>query len=389
LAPTVQREQCVARRVLARLGVMSTFAPKWKLGALSAVAVIGTLVYAGSQLAAPRARSEHGSSRTLQASVGDGKSRSLMHLHDYRKQNMAFIIVKDHAATPAGLRLVHNRLKQARITVLRRGKVHASTIEENNIVANSNYEFWWRNDDDPDDNWLPAAGAAAFEEVFGEDWDDLLDSDSKSLADLASDEGVDIVELSKEWYDLKEGVNKVRISHGYEIGKMRGKYVVNGYWAAIKDQFEKPGTRVFFFEVMWKPVHLSYENFLTHVIGSSAPAFSHPDSIRHHMFHEWENLSFTSQPDEFHNGIIASENMLEAAMDADAWLGPMVAGSMSHPLWKELDARGVDPFDMPDIAEEDSLGYESLNMPLFDIIHGLDRKALLEKLVSIYGWWID
>lgn len=309
-------------------------------------------------------------------------------MKDYMKHNTAVIIVKPTASTHSALRLINRRLKQAGISILRRTRRAWDVMRSYDMYADAKEHLAWRLDD-LNDLELSPGKQKLFKEIFDVEFEDLRDSgDLRTMFYVWWNTPMTYSYLLEQFYALEEGVAKMTIGSGIEIG-----YMAEWDYYVVSPRLEKEEDLVYYdedsytnvLEVMWEPHDLSNLDYLDRVIGSASPEMSHPDSIRHQMYLQWQNLSLSQQPTAWLDGIDSSDNFYTSMIYASVFFQDTTV--TEHPLHKALEARGVD-FGIvnDDFVHKQLVEYKGQQKPFTSYFYGLDRKPFLKQFMDLYHW---
>lgn len=97
-------------------------------------------------------------------------------------------------------------------------------------------------------------------------------------------------------------------------------YLVNGFYSAMKAEYEHPDTAVTFMALEWDEQATPYASFLRDIIGDCDPAKAAPGSIRGDIFENWEDMGLAAAPDRAHNILHVSCSAMEGMVDRITWL---------------------------------------------------------------------
>merc|ERR1712028_115148 len=81
---------------------------------------------------------------------------------------------------------------------------------------------------------------------------------------------------------------------------------------------------IYYFSVQWDPASMSWSHFRNQLLGPTDPAEAPKDSIRGHIFSNYQSLGIKSVPDKSNNGVHASASPLEGLAEKTNWLGKRV-----------------------------------------------------------------
>ena len=82
----------------------------------------------------------------------------------------------------------------------------------------------------------------------------------------------------------------LRFGGGFCCGKVEDVFVTNGFYACMREQFTKPGTAIYYYQVEWDADQLKWEDFRGKVLGGTDPKTACPTSLRHIVFKGWKGL---------------------------------------------------------------------------------------------------
>jgi len=350
---------------------------------LSALLVIGSLTNGSGGYSAPVAV-DVAHDNVAAGMHSTAHPRVLPHTSDYAKQNTALILVRWHASTHTAVRMICRHLRKAGISIVRRRRLSGESIADRDIFEEATIIQDWQYSDSPDSFDMPADKKALFKQSFGDDWDDVrTDGSLKQLWQVASTLGLSDVETTVNFYELEEGIDRLHIGYGFDVGKLGGMYLVSPAHKELEDEFEDDDWYFYAFEVSWKPHVLSYIDYLSNVIGNSTPAKSHPSSIRHQMWLNWKDLEFKFRPNGFFYGVETSPNLYAAMQEAAAWFEDTTMAD--HPIHKELERRGVDFSEVESLLLRPFITYHGQEKHFYDFLYGLDRKPFMKMFVDIVG----
>jgi len=155
------------------------------------------------------------------------------------KTNSAFVFIKPHACkgNPGEVEaVVENGLAKAGIRITGKGEISAETIDEKQLIDNhygaiASKAVVLK----PNELNVPDKGKAAFQEMFGESWQDALAAGNVYNAkDGAAKLGVDGAGLEVKWRKLEAGKNLIKFGGGFYCGKVDDIYVMNAFYMAMR-----------------------------------------------------------------------------------------------------------------------------------------------------------
>eukprot|EP00931_Biecheleriopsis_adriatica_P093401 TRINITY_DN67152_c0_g1_i1.p1 TRINITY_DN67152_c0_g1~~TRINITY_DN67152_c0_g1_i1.p1 ORF type:complete len:389 (-),score=88.27 TRINITY_DN67152_c0_g1_i1:26-1192(-) len=240
------------------------------------------------------------------------------------EDNVALVFVKPHACTPQALELVPSFLEQHGLKVMRSGTVPAKQVEEKGII-DAHYAAIAKVGmaRDMAALGLGAGEAAKFEAGYSRTLEEALRAGEVCSAVTAM-EVLDVSPGELLQRCLAAGYEKLR--SGLYCAKLEGGptgqlYVLNGFYARMREKFTAPGVVVHWFVVSWKEADLSWKNFRSQVIGATNPEDAAAGSLRARIRDEWKSLGLKEETNYQDNGVHASASPLEALRERMVWLG--------------------------------------------------------------------
>lgn len=311
------------------------------------------------------------------------KSRTLRATVNSSRANIGFIIMKPHAVTDSAVHLVSERLLAAKVAIVRQGYTAAEKIDDDNLLDKYYPGLSSKAMDlDPSTAYIPsAAGLTLFLNKFSVAWQTAAVSGNFVNAKAAMTRlSLTPEALNAAWMALPAD-KKVKVGSDFWVGKFNTLYVVNPFYPDLRKSVTVPGSKAYYFEVKFKPYHLTYADFNTYLIGgSSDPSLSDPSSLRYEMYDYWVQLGFAAQPDVKNNCIIASKSPFAGWIDPVHWLGiPETSIFLDA-----MAARGV-VVGACGAADGRDIEFNSTTRSLYDHLAGLDRKECLTKLRLMFA----
>lgn len=116
---------------------------------------------------------------------------------------------------------------------------------------------------------------------------------------------------------------------------------MNGYYPALLKQYSSEMSSVFCFNVEWpESMQISWERFLSHIIGFEEPPLASNNSLRKIIYDEWQELELSEPPNVINNSIYASNNAFEAFVERSCWLE---SNWLDDPIGSRLYLYGLTP----------------------------------------------
>ena len=180
----------------------------------------------------------------------------------------------------------------------------------------------------------------------------------------------------------------VKLFPGTYVASVGESIVVNGFFPAMNAKFVDPtlaprGIR--WFAVSWDEDNMSWEDFRAAFVGATNPAKAAPDSLRGHVFANWEQLGLAKVPYGADNGFHASASPVEAAYELGIWLGTQVEDTA---FYKRCVAEGVDAAVAKSWASgsaEVARGENGGKIPVFDAVEHMNMSACLELMKQLHN----
>jgi len=297
-------------------------------------------------------------------------------------KNSAIVFIKPHAVNTAVQDLVQTTLKKRGLRILSSGRIDAETIDQKGLIDIHYGAIAARAlKIKPCDLVVQPGPKADFEKLFGIKWESALAKELVFNAkDAASKLGIQPLELSEECGKTKRGVDQLKFGGGFYVAKMRGIYVVNGFYEGMRAKFTAPGTCIQYFEVEWDPASLPWEKFRGEVVGATNPKEAAAGSMRNTIFQQWKELGLSAEPDTGDNAVHASASPFEGLAEKANWLSRDVS---EDPLGRALSAAGLGQGTIEKWMQDPAVFFEGKKQSLFDLLEDLDSEACVEKARDI------
>jgi hypothetical protein len=173
----------------------------------------------------------------------------------------------------------------------------------------------------------------------------------------------------------------VKLFPGTYAAAVGDSIVINGFFPAMNAKFVDPALAphgIRWFVVSWEEGTMSWEDFRAAFVGATNPAKAAPDSLRGHVFANWEKLGLAAIPYGADNGFHASASPVEAAYELGIWMGTPVEDTA---YFKRCVAEGVDAAVAKSWASgEAEVFSEGSLVPVFDVVEHLNMSACLELM---------
>eukprot|EP00927_Polykrikos_kofoidii_P038113 TRINITY_DN32391_c0_g1_i1.p1 TRINITY_DN32391_c0_g1~~TRINITY_DN32391_c0_g1_i1.p1 ORF type:complete len:1575 (-),score=253.80 TRINITY_DN32391_c0_g1_i1:71-4729(-) len=298
--------------------------------------------------------------------------------------NRAFVFIKPHAQVEPVQKLVKQALRDANISIMKRGEIGSADIDARRLVDKHYYSIASKATLlQPADLAVPSD---VFKTKFGEEWCDVLAAGKAANATQAAEAfGINAEGLESEWRKLDES-KVVKFGGGFYCGKMevgeKMLYVFNAFFLAMREKYTAPGKSIHYFVVKWDPADCPWSEFRECVVGSTDPAKAAVGSLRRAIYDGWQHLGLSAAPNAGDNGVHASASPFEALAERMNWLdSPLESDAFGTALlWQgglgkqRLLEWSKDARVLLDAHREGSL---------FDALENLDAPLCYQHLVDI------
>lgn len=296
----------------------------------------------------------------------------------------AFVFIKPHAVTDEVKGMVAKRFAAEGITILSEGPISSEKIDKELLIDNHYGAIAARAMKQKPGELVVQSGAQdEFKQAFGLTWADAVKSGKVyNLVDGAKKLGCSMSELGDKYDTLKKGTTLLKFGGGFYCGKVGDIYVINGFYARMREQFTQPGESIYYYEVEWNPATLPWADFRGKVLGGTDPKTAESSSLRNEVFRTWKSLGLSSEPNTGNNGLHASASPFEALAERTNWLGYHIEDDY---FGKALLALGL---TMPTIkawCEDCPVMFEGKKQSLFDLLEDLDGREVLRKSAAIFA----
>eukprot|EP00419_Tripos_fusus_P001370 CAMPEP_0172671430 /NCGR_PEP_ID=MMETSP1074-20121228/10912_1 /TAXON_ID=2916 /ORGANISM="Ceratium fusus, Strain PA161109" /LENGTH=390 /DNA_ID=CAMNT_0013488473 /DNA_START=54 /DNA_END=1226 /DNA_ORIENTATION=+ len=292
--------------------------------------------------------------------------------------NLALVFVKPHACTPAVLRLVPEFLSQHGVVIAGENSIEASVIDKEGII-DSHYDTIARVGMATDIGMLHlgAAEAERFLAGYGRTLSETIAAGEVYTAVTAMEAlRVSPTELLNRC--LAAGYEKLR--SGLYCAKLEtpdgnAAYVLNGFYARMRDKFVALGVVVHCFLVRFNASELQWSGFRNNIIGATQPKDAIAGSLRARIRDEWQELDLKEETNYQDNGVHASAGPLEALRERMIWLGQ---DANTDPFGEALRAQGVDVVDA--LVDNPLVECDGVQKAAFDLTEDVDTVRALDML---------
>lgn len=298
------------------------------------------------------------------------------------EDNVALVFIKPHANTPAALAAVPRFLQDHGVVVERQGSVTAKEILEKGII-DAHYASIAKVGMARDMTALGLSTSAAekFQAAYG-----------KSIADATAAGQLHSAATALEALHVTPGellsrclaAGYEKIASGLYVARLEGPdaqpaYVLNGFYARMREKFVVPGVVVHWFVVRFSPKGMPWKTFRSDIVGATNPKDAAAGSLRAKFRDEWQALGLREETNYQDNAVHSSAGPLEALRERVIWLGE---DPIADPFGAALASRGLSDqlyrlVDNPAIKLAD--GREGR---AFDLLEDVDTSEALALLAA-------
>jgi enolase len=147
-----------------------------------------------------------------------------------------------------------------------------------------------------------------------------------------------------------------------------------------------PGAAIYYYVVEWDPLNLSWEDFRGQVLGPTDPAQAPADSLRGHIYANWEKFGLKSQPNTGDNGVHGSASPIEGLFERMNWLGQ---GADGDPYGRILIRAGMTVSQLEEWSKDPQVKYGTASDAkmgsLWDALEDTDADRCILKCQWIAG----
>ena len=297
-------------------------------------------------------------------------------------RSAAFVFIKPHAVTGSVKDLVSKRFASENISVISEGTITAEQIDQDMLIDTHYGAIAAKAmKQKPADLTVQQKAQDEFQKAFGLSWKDALEQGLVyNLVDGAAKLGLSMSELGSEYDKLKKGETMLKFGGGFYCGKVKDVFVINGFYASMREQFTKPGTSIYYYQVEWNPARLSWADFRGKVLGGTDPKTAFPTSLRHSVFKGWKGLGLETEPNTGNNAVHASASPFEALAERANWLGMPLE---TDRYGRAMLASGVPLATIQAWCDDPAVPFEGKKQSLFDLLEDLDSRECLKKSAAV------
>jgi len=298
------------------------------------------------------------------------------------------VFVKPHACTPAVLRLVPEFFRQHGVVIAGEASIEADVIDKEGII-DSHYATIAQVGMATDVGMLGLGAAEA--ERFFVGYETMLDeaiAAGEVYTAVTAMEALDVSPtellnrcLAAGYEKLRSGLYCARL----ETADGNAAYVLNGFYARMREKFVALGVVVHCFVVRFDENELPWSSFRNNVIGATQPKDAIAGSLRAKIRDEWQELGLKEATNYQDNGVHASAGPLEALRERMIWLGQdATTDPFSQALLSSLaermiwSAEGIDLVDA--LVRNPIVECDGVREAAFDLTEDVDTARAADML---------
>ena len=271
---------------------------------------------------------------TSLAAVAELEPRTVLSVDDVRYLEHGVILVKPHAVNDDVLTVIETLLTDHSIRIQYIGHLSGADLSARNVVQHSFCTlFQHAIVIDPLELHVTAEMISLFRTHFLMEWTTAL---NQSQLTNACDAAAYLEITQAELYDMcrRSKFPTLRLCKGVHLTYLDEDcssdpavksllkspiYVVNGFYSALKAQYENPATEVAYLLIEWDGAQWTWADLVHRIVGDSDPALASPTSIRGTIYRHWESLNLPAAPSRVDNCVHASASAFEGMVDRVVW----------------------------------------------------------------------
>lgn len=253
---------------------------------------------------------------------------------DVRYLEHGVLLVKPHAVNDDVLTVIETLLTDHSIRIQHVGHLTGAELSARNVVQHSFYTlFQHAVVVDPLELHVSEEIISLFRTHFLIEWSTALNQsqltnacDAAAYLEITQAELCDLCRRSKfPTLRICKGVHLTYVDEDCSSDPMVKSllkspiYVVNGFYTALKAQYENPATAVAYLLIEWDGAQWSWADLVHRVVGDSDPALASPTSIRGKIYRHWETLNLPAAPSRIDNCVHMSASAFEGMVDRVVW----------------------------------------------------------------------
>jgi hypothetical protein len=232
---------------------------------------------------------------------------------------------------------------------------------------------------------ITKTGREVFEKKFGISWSLAIDQgllrnavSTAEILELSSDQ------LEEAWMKSERDGFTVKLQRGCHCGLIDSVsdkpaiFCINGFFPAMREKYSASNASIWCCSVGWTDDRMPWREFLEEIIGHTNPEQASPNSLRHVIQQEWQELGLCSTPNILDNAIHASASAFEAFVERCNWCD---SSWLIDPLGSRLFSLGLTPSVVQDWMKNSLVKGKSV----FDHMDGLGCQECLDKCSAIFS----
>lgn len=295
-------------------------------------------------------------------------------------KNRALVFIKPHAMTERTIRFTEEFLDRYGLAVTARGVLTAERIDTDGIIDRHYFAIASTAvGTSPASYTVSDEAKKRFADAFGEGWDEALAAGTiRNAKELLEERSL---ESGRKLQELWDAGTHTKLGPGFYAGKLKegGRYVINGFYPAMREKFTESGGRVGWYAVEFEPSSLSWKKFRGEVIGATDPAKAAEGSLRNELLRRYRELGQSVTPSVGDNGVHASAGPIEGLRELSVWTG---AEAMEQELARALFDRGMTRQTLSGLLENGPVTIDGKTGPVFDLTEDIDADEAVRLLTA-------
>lgn len=285
------------------------------------------------------------------------------------------MFIKPHGQLDSVKAVVEKALAHANIRIVSRGDVDGRAIDAAGLIDRHYAAIAAYALQGPASVPMTAGKLDEFATKYGVSWTDAVSS-GKAFANVneaLEQLGVDASELNT----LSRAGVGMKLAPGCYVAylKHHDRFVVNGFYAAMRAEYVRPDAHVSWMIVEWDVAALSWKDFRANVLGATDPTAARQGSIRKQILDHAQELGLSFTPGTGTNCVHGSASPLEALKERMIWAS---ASLEDDAFAKALMARpALSAGDVDQLLENPAT---SSGTPLFDVVEDTDTEECIRML---------
>lgn len=293
----------------------------------------------------------------------------------------ALLFIKPHvfrqAMDPAAvIGKIKDHLEREGISVVEEKVVTGAQVREHNLAEDHYLVISRSARSHPGKLAATQATREKFQSEFNESWEGVIENghvlNPFEMMDAVLDSGT-ALEIKKIWESVSSAV---AIAPGAYVKKVitgnKEYFLFNGFYPAMKEDFEKEDAQIHCMIVHFDTTILSWSNFRDKIIGKTNPADALESSVRGSFYREQQAFGLSMSDNA--NLIHASAGPLEAAREELLWMGKQIEDIS---FFKLLASEGFTKEKIEWLSDAPIVDYKGVTDTIFE---HTEKKSPVETL---------